>query len=161
LQQASTSNNKITTRAKGKIYPYKETGAGLSYNPTGNQVPVTRSPIPKQPATLLKIKTNSSPFSKSVTFLKIPVTVKSNCQPKYQNDRGKSKSTYFENQISIFLITNSEFNVSQKLTNVPLNEKNYIPWAKTARVTLKSEGLLGYINGNKVRPIFGVEAQEE
>jgi hypothetical protein len=29
------------------------------------------------------------------------------------------------------------------------------------RVTLKGKGLLGYINGNKVQPIFGVEAQEE
>jgi gag-polypeptide of LTR copia-type len=66
-----------------------------------------------------------------------------------------------ENQISIFFRTNSEFNASQKLINVSLNEKNYIPWAKAARVTLKGKGLLGYINGNKVRPIFGAEAQEE
>jgi gag-polypeptide of LTR copia-type len=66
-----------------------------------------------------------------------------------------------QNQISTFLRTNSEFNVSQKLTNVPLNGKNYIPWANAVRVTLKGKGLLGYINGNKVRPIFGAETQEE
>jgi hypothetical protein len=47
-QQASTSNTKIITIAKGKVYQYKETSAGLSYNLTGNQVP-------EQPATLLKI----------------------------------------------------------------------------------------------------------
>jgi gag-polypeptide of LTR copia-type len=67
----------------------------------------------------------------------------------------------FENQISKFLRTNSEFNASQKLTNVPLNGKNYMPWAKAAKLIPKGKGLLGYINGNKVRPIFEAETQEE
>jgi gag-polypeptide of LTR copia-type len=49
----------------------------------------------------------------------------------------------------------------RKLSNAPLNEKNYIPWAKAAGVTLRGKGLLGYINGNKIRPIFEAEAQEE
>jgi hypothetical protein len=40
-------------------------------------------------------------------------------------------------------------------------KKKTISWAKAARVTLKGKGLLGFINGNKIRPIFGVEAQEE
>jgi gag-polypeptide of LTR copia-type len=66
-----------------------------------------------------------------------------------------------ENQISTFLITNSKFNASLKLTNIPLNGKNYMPWAKAAKLILKGKGLLGYINGNKVRPIFEAETQEE
>jgi hypothetical protein len=40
-------------------------------------------------------------------------------------------------------------------------EKNYIPWVKGAKVTLKAKGLLGYINGNKKRPKEGTDAQEE
>jgi gag-polypeptide of LTR copia-type len=67
-------------------------------------------------------------------------------------------STY---QISIIFITNSEFNASQKLTNAPLNENNYIPWAKAVRIILKGKGLLGYINNNKIRPVFGAEVQEK
>ncbi|XP_078179596.1 uncharacterized protein LOC144573717 [Carex rostrata] len=55
----------------------------------------------------------------------------------------------------------ADFNSSQKLTNVPLNGKNYIPWAKAAKVTLKAKRLLGYINGSKKRPMEGTEAQEE
>jgi hypothetical protein len=53
-------------------------------------------------------------------------------------------------QISIFFGTNLEFNASQKSTNAPL-----------ARVTLKGKWLLDYINGNKIRPIFEAESQEE
>jgi gag-polypeptide of LTR copia-type len=155
------SHNKITTRAKGKIYQYKEISAGLSYNPTGNQVPVMRSPVPEQLVTLLEIKINNSPFSKSITFLKIPVTINPTINQNIKMTEENPNLYTFENQISTFLRCNSELNASQKLTNVPLNEKNYIPWAKAARVTLKGKGLLGYINGNKVRPIFGVEAQEE
>jgi hypothetical protein len=40
-------------------------------------------------------------------------------------------------QISIFLRPNTDFNASQKLINALFNGKNYIPWAKTARMTLK------------------------
>jgi gag-polypeptide of LTR copia-type len=40
-------------------------------------------------------------------------------------------------------------------------EKNYISWAKAARVTLKGKGLLGYVNGNRVRPTEGAEVQDE
>jgi gag-polypeptide of LTR copia-type len=47
------------------------------------------------------------------------------------------------------------------LINVPLNGKNYIPWAKTAKVTLKGKGPLGYVNGSRVRPNEGVSAQDE
>jgi gag-polypeptide of LTR copia-type len=32
-----------------------------------------------------------------------------------------------------------------------LNGKNYIPWAKAAGVTLKGKGLLGYVNGSRVK----------
>ena len=54
----------------------------------------------------------------------------------------------------------SDFNASQKLTNVPLNGRNYLPWAKGARVTLKGKGLLGYIDGSKKRPETTGDAQE-
>jgi gag-polypeptide of LTR copia-type len=64
-------------------------------------------------------------------------------------------------QISTFLRPNGDFNNSQKLTNVPLNGKNYIPWAKAARVTLKGKGLLRYVNGSRIRPSEGAEAQDE
>jgi gag-polypeptide of LTR copia-type len=64
-------------------------------------------------------------------------------------------------QISTIIRPNADFNSSQKLTNVPLNGKNYIPWAKAARVTLKGKGLLGYVNGNRVRPTEGTEVQDE
>jgi gag-polypeptide of LTR copia-type len=64
-------------------------------------------------------------------------------------------------QISTFLRPNIDFNTSQKLTNALLNGKNYIPWAKTARVTLKGKWLLGYVNGSRVRPTEGVELQDE
>jgi gag-polypeptide of LTR copia-type len=66
-----------------------------------------------------------------------------------------------QTQISTILRPNVDFNASQKLTNAPLNGKNYIPWAKAARVTLKGKGLLGYINGGRVRPSEGIEAQDE
>jgi gag-polypeptide of LTR copia-type len=65
------------------------------------------------------------------------------------------------NQNSTRLRTNSNFNSSQKLTNVSLSGRNYIPWAKAARVTLKGKGLLGFINGNKIRPETRTEEQEE
>jgi gag-polypeptide of LTR copia-type len=65
------------------------------------------------------------------------------------------------NQSSTRQRTNFDFNSSQKLTNVPMNGRNYIPWAKAARVTLKGKGLLGFINGNKIRPETGTEEQEE
>jgi predicted transcriptional regulator len=55
-------------------------------------------------------------------------------------------------QISIFLRSNIDFNTSQKLTNALLNGKNYIPWGKVVRVTLKGKALLGYVNESKVRP---------
>jgi hypothetical protein len=42
-------------------------------------------------------------------------------------------------QISTFLRPNTDFNASQKLTNALLNGKNYIPWAKADRVTLKGK----------------------
>jgi hypothetical protein len=42
-------------------------------------------------------------------------------------------------QTSTVLRPIADFNSSKKLTNVPLNEKNYIPWAKPARVTLKGK----------------------
>lgn len=64
-------------------------------------------------------------------------------------------------QIPIVIKPNLEFNSSQKLTNVLLNGKNYIPWARAARTTLKGKGLLGYITGSKVRPREGTDAQEE
>jgi gag-polypeptide of LTR copia-type len=54
------------------------------------------------------------------------------------------------NQSSTRLRINFDFNSSQKLTNVPLNGRNYILWAKATRVTLKDKGLLGFINGNKI-----------
>ncbi|KAF3319907.1 gag-polypeptide of LTR copia-type [Carex littledalei] len=44
---------------------------------------------------------------------------------------------------------------------MPLNGKNYIPWAKAARVTLRAKGLLGYVNGNKKKPKECTDAQEE
>jgi gag-polypeptide of LTR copia-type len=55
-------------------------------------------------------------------------------------------------QISTILRLNAYFNNSQKLINVPLNGKNYIPWAKAARVTLQGKGLFGYVNGSRIRP---------
>jgi gag-polypeptide of LTR copia-type len=64
-------------------------------------------------------------------------------------------------QISTVLRPNADFNSSQKLTNVPLNGKNYIPWAKAARVTFKGKGLLGYVNESRIRPSEGAEAQDE
>jgi gag-polypeptide of LTR copia-type len=66
-----------------------------------------------------------------------------------------------QTQISTILRPNADFNASQKLTNALLNGKNYIPWAKAARVTLKGKGLLGYVNGGRVRPSEGIEAQDE
>jgi hypothetical protein len=42
-----------------------------------------------------------------------------------------------------------------------LMKKNYISWAKAARITLKYKGLLGYTNANKNQPVFGAEAQKE
>jgi gag-polypeptide of LTR copia-type len=65
-----------------------------------------------------------------------------------------------QTQISTILRPNVDFNASQKLTNAPLNGKNYIPWAKAAKVTLKGKVLLGYVNGSRVRPSEGVEAQD-
>ena len=54
-----------------------------------------------------------------------------------------------------------DFNSSQRLTNVPLNGKNYIPWAKSSRVSLKGKGLLGFITGDKKRPDKSGDAQED
>jgi gag-polypeptide of LTR copia-type len=65
------------------------------------------------------------------------------------------------NQNSTRLRSNTEFNSSQKLINVPLNGRNYIPWAKAAKVTLKNKGLLGFINENKIRSQIGAEEQED
>jgi gag-polypeptide of LTR copia-type len=56
-------------------------------------------------------------------------------------------------QISTFLRPNIDFSASQKLINALLNDKNYILWAKTVRVTLKGKRLFGYVNGSRVRPI--------
>jgi gag-polypeptide of LTR copia-type len=64
-------------------------------------------------------------------------------------------------QIAIILKPNADFNSFQKLTNVPLNGKNYISWLKAARVSLKSKRLLGYINGTRVRSNGGAEAHDE
>jgi gag-polypeptide of LTR copia-type len=64
-------------------------------------------------------------------------------------------------QISTFIRPNIDFNASQKLTNTLFNGKNYIPWAKFARVTLKGKLLLGYVNGSRVRPTKGVELHDE
>jgi gag-polypeptide of LTR copia-type len=64
-------------------------------------------------------------------------------------------------QISTFLRPNIDFNTSQKLTDALLNGKNYIPWAKAVRVTLKGKALLGYVNESKVRPIEGVKLHDE
>jgi hypothetical protein len=55
-------------------------------------------------------------------------------------------------QMSITLRSNTDFNSFQKLTNISLNDKNYIPWTKTARMTLKGKGLLAYINESRIRP---------
>jgi gag-polypeptide of LTR copia-type len=63
-----------------------------------------------------------------------------------------------QTQISTILRPNADINASQKLTNTPLNGKNYIPWAKTVRVTLKGKGLIGYVNGSRVRQSEGLEA---
>jgi gag-polypeptide of LTR copia-type len=65
------------------------------------------------------------------------------------------------NQSSTRLRTNSDFNSSQKLTNVPQNGRNFIPWANAARVTLKDKKILDFINENKIRPETGAEEQEE
>jgi gag-polypeptide of LTR copia-type len=65
------------------------------------------------------------------------------------------------NKSSTRLRTNSDFNSSQKLTNIPLNGRNYISWAKATRLTLKDKELLDFINGNKIRPEIRAEKQEE
>jgi gag-polypeptide of LTR copia-type len=65
------------------------------------------------------------------------------------------------NQTTTILRFNLDLNSSQKLTNVPSNGKNYVPWAKAAKVTFRGKDMLGYINGNKIRPIFEAKAQEE
>jgi hypothetical protein len=46
-------------------------------------------------------------------------------------------------QISTILRPNIDFNASQKLTNAPLNGKNYIPWA---RITLKGKKGCSYMS---------------
>jgi gag-polypeptide of LTR copia-type len=66
-----------------------------------------------------------------------------------------------QTQFSTILRPNVNFNASQKLTNAPLNGMNYIPWVKSIKVTLKGKGLLEYVNGSKVRPSEGIEAQDE
>jgi gag-polypeptide of LTR copia-type len=63
-------------------------------------------------------------------------------------------------QISTILRPNVDFNSSQKLINVPFNGKNYIPWAKTARLTLKDKGLLEYVNTSRIRLSEGAEVQD-
>jgi hypothetical protein len=45
------------------------------------------------------------------------------------------------NQNSTRLRTNSDFNLAQKLTNVLLNGRNYISWAKTAMETKSDQKL--------------------
>jgi gag-polypeptide of LTR copia-type len=64
-------------------------------------------------------------------------------------------------QISTTLRLNTDFNSSQKLTNAPLNGKNYIPWANAAKITLKGKWLFGYVNESRVRPNERVRAQDE
>jgi hypothetical protein len=64
-------------------------------------------------------------------------------------------------QISTSLKPNIDFNSSQKIINVPINGKSYISWAKTAKVTLKSKWLLGYVNESRVRSNEGAKAQDE
>jgi gag-polypeptide of LTR copia-type len=64
-------------------------------------------------------------------------------------------------QFTTILRPSAEFNASQKLTNALLNGNNYISWEKAARVTLKGKGLLGYINGSRIKPKEGIEAQDE
>jgi gag-polypeptide of LTR copia-type len=73
---------------------------------------------------------------------------------KTRNDRRNFHLSNLKSNNSdiTFLRPNIDFNASQKLTNTLLNGKNYIRWAKFARVTLKGKGLLGYVNGSRVRP---------
>jgi gag-polypeptide of LTR copia-type len=66
-----------------------------------------------------------------------------------------------QTQISTILRLNIDFNASQKMTNAPLNGKNYISWAKSARITLKRKRLFGYVNGSRVRPSEGVKTQDK
>jgi gag-polypeptide of LTR copia-type len=54
-----------------------------------------------------------------------------------------------------------DFNSSQKLTNIPLNGRNYLAWSKAAKISLKGKGLLGFINGNRPRPTDTGDAQEK
>jgi len=66
-----------------------------------------------------------------------------------------------QNQNTTIIRHQADFNSSQKLTNIPLNGKNYIQWAKAAKVTLKAKRLLGYVNGSKKRPTQNADDQEE
>jgi hypothetical protein len=50
-------------------------------------------------------------------------------------------------QISTFLKSNTDFNASQKLINALFNWKNYIPWIKDVKVTLKGKLLLDILMG--------------
>jgi gag-polypeptide of LTR copia-type len=64
-------------------------------------------------------------------------------------------------QLTVFQKLRPDFNSSQKLTNVPLDGRNYLAWSKAAKISLKGKGLLGFINGNRPRPIDTGDAQEE
>jgi gag-polypeptide of LTR copia-type len=49
----------------------------------------------------------------------------------------------------------------QRLSHILLNGKNYLTWSKTAKVTLKGKGLLGFISGAREQPKEGIDAQED
>jgi hypothetical protein len=72
-----------------------------------------------------------------------------------------SSSVNTNSQTPIIVKPNADFNASQRLTNVLLSGKNYIPLDKAAKTTLKGKGLLGYVTGNKVRPEEGTNEQEK
>jgi gag-polypeptide of LTR copia-type len=64
-------------------------------------------------------------------------------------------------QLTVFQKPRPDFNSSQKLTNVPLDGRNYLAWSKAAKISLKGKGLLGFINGNRPRPTDTGDAQEK
>jgi len=71
-----------------------------------------------------------------------------------------AEPTQHQQQI-IFQKPRPDFNSSPKLTNVPLDERNYLTWSKATKIFLKGKGLLGFINGNRPRPTDTGDAQEE
>jgi gag-polypeptide of LTR copia-type len=64
-------------------------------------------------------------------------------------------------QLIAFQKLRPDFNSSQKLTNVPLDRRNYLMWSKTTKFSLKSKGLLGFINANRPKPTDTGDAQKE